>query len=143
MICSGIRRCSGHCQSHRAKEEMDMGVKEPWEIAWERDKHEVGRQVHISWAAEKIRQGFADHVLIPNPDKDDYSASMRDQMRDCGYRVGTMVCHADKGKHHPDMLDYDDLAPHIQEYDLRTGVVAYEIGFKAGWEARDVSKPDQ
>lgn len=87
--------------------------------AWERDKHAVGRAVHEGWAAEKIKQGFADHAYrdcLAGPNCEDA----------CLHR-----CSIPKDKHHTDMLDFDDLAPHIQEYDWQTGIIAYRMGYEA------------
>jgi len=86
-----------------------------WQEAWEREKYTVGRAVHEAWAAEKQRQGFANHALIACPED---------------LRRG--ACPWPDTKHHPDMLDYDDLAPHVQEYDIQTGIVGYRFGFEAG-----------
>lgn len=90
-----------------------------WQEAWERDKHAVGRAVHEAWAAEKVRQGFADHAFTRDASGQGL-ASMCD------------VCGAESSaKHHTDMLDYDDLAPHIQQYDIETGIVGYRMGYEA------------
>lgn len=89
-----------------------------WQEAWERDKHKVGRAVHEAWAAEKQRQGFANHALAV-----------------CPQELRRSVCSWPDAKHHPDMLDYDDLAPHVQEYDIQTGIIGYRMGFEAASEA--------
>lgn len=92
-----------------------------WRAAFERDKHVVGRAVHEGWAAEKIRQGFADHVFR-------FVGRTRHGEEFCG----ADGCFKPKAKHHPDMLDYDDLAPNIQEYDIVTGIIGYKLGYEAG-----------
>lgn len=90
-----------------------------WKAAFERDKHKVGRAVHEAWAAEKVRQGFADHAFQHH-----YGAcGVKDQR-------GTL-CSISYVKHHTDMLDFDDLAPHIQEYDIQTGIVGFRMGYEA------------
>jgi len=96
-----------------------------WEFAFERDKHKVARAVHEAWAAEKIKQGFADHVLREVKKYDDGA-------------VGTLRYHRCRDcdlpaeKHHPDMLDYDDLSPEVQEYDIVTARIVYPLAFQAG-----------
>lgn len=59
----------------------------------------VAEQVHNAWAAEKQRQGFADHVR-----------TIDDSGRGC----------CTNEKHHPDMLPYADLAENIKDYDRAT-----------------------
>jgi len=91
-----------------------------WQQAFERDKHKVGRAVHEAWAAEKQRQHFADH---PH----------RFVTAENGMRVGACRPACDIGieYHHPDMLDYDDLASNVQEYAIQTGIVGYRMGYEA------------
>lgn len=91
-------------------------MSETWREAWEREKHAVGRAVHEAWAAEKIRQGFADHVF---------------QGENENWPCDVPKCSKPDYRHHPDMLDYDDLAPHIQAYDIETGIVGFRMGFEA------------
>ena len=101
-----------------------------WEEAFEVNSHAVGRAVHEAWAGEKIRQGFADHAWVEKPI---YARS---------HRVGTYLsktvcerCDLLEVKHHPDMLDYADLAPHIQQYDIQTGIVGFRMGYEAALAA--------
>ena len=101
-----------------------------WREAWEREKHAVGRAVHEAWAAEKIRQGFEDHVF-----DDNCPAGCPPQTHGRCSRLG---CYSGRDKHHPDMLDYDDLAPHVQEYDIQTGIVGFRMGYEAGRRSRVV-----
>jgi hypothetical protein len=97
-----------------------------WREVFEANKHVVGRAVHEAWAAEKIRQGFADHVFLPS--SKGLVWSCRAVFEEHG---GDRVCEQPKEQHHSDMLDYDDLAPHIQEYDIQTGIVGFRMGFEA------------
>lgn len=85
-------------------------MSETWQEAFERNKHAVGRAVHEAWAAEKIRQGFADHARTIDEN-------------------GVGCCLNEN--HHTDMLDYDDLAPNIQAYDIETGIVGFRMGYGA------------
>ena len=97
-----------------------------WQTAWEREKHKVGRAIHEAWMAEKIRQGFADHVVKPSSKKLIWTCSH--VFEEHG---GLRQCEVPYEMHHPDMLDYDDLAPHVQEYDIQTGIVGFRMGYEA------------
>lgn len=94
-----------------------------WEQAFERDKHAVARAVHEAWAAEKIKQGYADHplALYCTPR---WKTEMLE--KPCA------VCDLSREKHHPYMLDYDDLSPEIQEYAIVTARIVYPLAFEAG-----------
>lgn len=99
-----------------------------WEEAFEQHKQAVGRAVHESWAAEKQRQGFADHPFT--------RCWVHHVDETCLHQLGISGCHSNycplpEDKHHPDMLDYDDLAPNIQEYDIQTGLVGFRLGYQA------------
>ena len=104
-----------------------------WQNAFEVNNHAVGRAVHEAWMTEKIRQGFADHVWIEDLGSDG-AGNWGGALLGCGYRIGTLACQAPRSKHHADMLDYDDLAPHIQEYDIHTGIVGFRMGYEAAQE---------
>lgn len=106
-------------------------VREPWERAWDREKHTVGRLVHEAWMAEKQRQGFADHAwprVGPPGEKYDWP----ERRGPCWVCVGED--RPDRAHHHPDMVPYDELAPENQAYDWASG----EVGFRAGFEAAHV-----
>ncbi len=101
-----------------------------WEAAWEQNKQAVGRAVHEAWAAEKVRQGFADHQFVPSIDisKIDGEGSR------CVANRDEPICTLLANKHHTDMLDYDDLASHIQAYDIETGIVGFRMGYEAAMQ---------
>jgi hypothetical protein len=120
-----------------------------WQAAFEREKHNVGRAVHEARAAEKVRQGFADHAWKPinraavmfsgahysannlcAGDGNVVTLKRYGDQPDIELKDGTL-CDIPKDRHHPDMLDYDDLAPHIQEYDIQTGIVGFRMGYEA------------
>lgn len=103
-----------------------------WQEAFERDKHKVGRAVHEAWASEKQRQGFADHPFVRCPRQGNA------HIRVCNHKVGLYNCHLGDDEcgwgqdvHHSDMLDYDQLSPNIQEYDIATGIVGFRLGYEA------------
>lgn len=104
-----------------------------WQTAWGRDKHAVGRAAHEAWAAEKVRQGFADHAY---PD-DGYVLTNGYGGKPVRMSTGCTAdgCTIAAGGHHPDMMDYDDLAPNVQAYDIETGIVGYRMGYEVA-EAR-------
>lgn len=103
-----------------------------WRESFEQNKHTVGRAVHESWAAEKVRQGFADHAFLSC---EEWAARYR--LSDTSPCWAPGMCHVveecslPREKHHTDMLDYDDLAPHIQAYDIETGIVGFRMGYEA------------
>jgi hypothetical protein len=66
---------------------------------------QIAEHVHRRWAAEKQRQGFADHIF------EEQTAS--DAIH-CG-RCGRLWSN-----HHPDMLPYAELAENVKEYDRAT-----------------------
>lgn len=101
-----------------------------WQQAFDENKHKIGRAVHEAWAAEKIRQGFADHVWVEKP-------IYRREPRVGTYLYKTVCARCDlpEVKHHRDMLDYDDLALRIQEYDIQTGIVGFRMGYEAALAA--------
>lgn len=70
---------------------------------------QLSDKVHQAWAAEKQRQGFADHTY-------DMGGRGVVPIGTCG-RSG---CSIPRDKHHPDMLPYADLAENIKEYDRAT-----------------------
>lgn len=65
----------------------------------------IAEHVHKGWAAEKQRQGFADHA---------WGVSTRSIPPIC------LRCPLPREKHHADMLPYADLAEHVKEYDRAT-----------------------
>lgn len=73
-------------------------------------------RVHKAWVAEKIRQGFADHVF---------------QGEQENWPCDVPKCSKPDWRHHSDMLDYDALAPHVQAYDIETGIVGFRMGYEA------------
>jgi hypothetical protein len=66
---------------------------------------QLSDKVHQGWEAEKIKQGFADHVIV---------SGCFPPYRDC-HR-----CDLPTAKHHTDMLPYADLPEHVKEYDRAT-----------------------
>lgn len=78
----------------------------------------IAAAVHRSWTDEKVRQGFADHVLDPKPTAETFTGS------DGGLFIGTVTscarCPLYQDKHHADMLPYADLAENVREYDRAT-----------------------
>lgn len=87
-----------------------------WKEAWERDKHAVGRAVHEAWAAEKIKQGFADHA---------WPTDWREGVK---HHEG---CDFLSSQHHRGMVDFDALSESDQELDIQTGITGYRMGFEA------------
>jgi hypothetical protein len=98
-----------------------------WRAAFERDKHKVGRAIHRAWAAEKIKQGFADHAWGGEGPRTGWVDASG--LRAC-------ACGKYRDKHRPDMLDFDDLAPHIQEHDIQAGIVGFRMGYEAALAER-------
>jgi DNA-binding transcriptional ArsR family regulator len=75
----------------------------------------LAEHVHKEWMAEKQRQGFADHVLVPVP-------CACNDAEGCPARQGCnqAYCRLPAYKHHTDMLPYAELAENVKEYDRAT-----------------------
>lgn len=67
----------------------------------------IAEQVHQGWMRQKISAGFADHTIGSSG------------VQGFGFRL-IQCCDLPSDRHHPDMLPYDQLADHIQEYDRAT-----------------------
>jgi hypothetical protein len=94
-----------------------------WEAAWERDRYEVGRAMHLGWKRQKIANGFMDHPF--RGVREEASESDRcDQ------------CSAPRRFHHDDMIDWDDLPERQQAINFEGGREGYRLGFAAGRETR-------
>ncbi len=80
-----------------------------YQLADEDVVDQIADKVHQAWMAEKIAQGYADHVM----------------RWDCGLtsingEPYTATCMIPVEKHHPDMLLYQDLSESVKEYDRVT-----------------------
>jgi hypothetical protein len=82
----------------------------------------IAMRVHDAWAAEKQRQGFADHPWSSECFKPE-------------------ICRVDATKHHADMLPYSELAEHIKEYDRVTARAALRGIEAAGYRLVPESRP--
>lgn len=78
---------------------------------------QLSDKVHQAWAAEKQRQGFADH-----PYQGEWIGNSGRAW--CGFvfdeHGGKRTCEEPQRLHHTDMLPYADLAENIKEYDRAT-----------------------
>jgi hypothetical protein len=72
----------------------------------------IAEHVHRGWAAEKQRQGFADHVW--------QSDGGRGEDRGCATCTAKKDYYRSRAMHHADMLPYADLAENIKDYDRAT-----------------------
>jgi hypothetical protein len=77
---------------------------------------QLSDKVHQAWAAEKQRQGFADHPWS-----------------DSCYMVRSKNCSIPKDKHHADMIPYADLAENVKEYDRATVRAVLDAIHQAGY----------
>jgi hypothetical protein len=88
---------------------------------WLRFRYETGRAMHAGWKRQKIANGFADHPLEalcePNAPCD---------MIDVCHR-----CELPPERHHPDMIDWDDLPEHQQAINYEGGRDGFEFGYNA------------
>jgi hypothetical protein len=93
----------------------------------ERITEAIAEQVHEAWAAEKQRQGFANHTLDMCPDKygRDWKAS----------------CPWPDIKHHGDMLPYAQLPENVKEYDRVTARAALQGIERAGYQLVKMETP--
>lgn len=73
---------------------------------------QLSEKVHASWMAEKVRQGFADHVWA--------SDGERGEMRGCRVCIAGRDYFRSYAMHHTHMLPYADLPEHVREYDRVT-----------------------
>ena len=97
-----------------------------WWEAWKWEREAVGRAMHNGWKRQKILNGFADH-----PDRQDL------QVFDnfLGRNVPVCSCHLDGARHHPDMVDWDELPLTQQKINYEGGREGFRLGFEAGVRA--------
>lgn len=99
-----------------------------WEVAWERDKSEVGRAMHEGWKRQQIANGVADHPFSsPGPSDARHEAF-----------CALVRCGRYRGVHHDDMIPWEDLPPDQQAFNYENGREGYRVGFEAGQAAAPV-----
>lgn len=83
---------------------------------------QLAERVHAAWAAEKQRQGFADHPF-----------QGEQEGWPCGVMARGRQCDKEDYKHHTDMLPYADLAENVKEYDRSTVRAVLDAIHQAGY----------